>query len=93
MGRVLRLRIDLKDGKRRSVNQVGMTKTLPICVCTICPLCMLQELDRFIAQVLPDRLKALEDWLVRTKVRPSGRGLNGVESTASSCGGRRRIPH
>lgn len=28
-----------------------------------------QELDRFISQVLPDRLKALEDWLLRTKVR------------------------
>lgn len=28
-----------------------------------------QELDRFISQVLPDRLKALEDWLLRIKVR------------------------
>lgn len=27
-----------------------------------------QELDKFISQVLPDRLKALEDWLLRMKV-------------------------
>lgn len=29
-----------------------------------------KELDKFISQVLPDRLKALEDWLLRSKVGP-----------------------